>query len=199
MRVLIACEYSGRSREAFRKRGHDAWSVDLLPSEDQSPFHIIGDAFSVIDSGPWDLMIAHPPCTYLTNSAEWAYGDGPYHQRVKPGTLVGDARRAARRHAVEFFMDLWMAPIKRIAIENPVGCISRTLRPTQTIQPHQFGEDASKATCMWLKGLPALKPTMRIAPRIVDGKPRWANQSGGGQNRLPPSADRWKDRSTTYQ
>lgn len=163
MRVLIGCEYSGRVREAFRKRGHDAWSVDLLPSEDNSPQHVVGDVFEMIDSGHWDLMIAHPPCTYLTNSAEWAYGDGPYHQKVKPETLVGEARREARREAVMFVKRLMASPIGKIAIENPVGALSKYMRkPNQTIQPHWFGHYESKATCIWLHGLPLLVPTNQV-------------------------------------
>lgn len=199
MRVLVACEYSGRVRGAFRKRGHDAWSCDLLPSDDDSRFHIQGDCLGLLGDN-WDLMIAHPPCTYLTNSAEWAYSDGPYHQQVKPETLVGGGRREARRNAVGFVRLLLSAPIGRIAIENPVGVLSKEIRkPEQIIQPWMFGDDASKATCLWLKDLPSLKPTKRIEPRIVDGKPRWANQSDSGQNRLTPKDDRWKVRSLTYQ
>jgi hypothetical protein len=145
-------------------------------------------------------MVAHPPCTYLTCSAEWAYGDGPYHQKVRPKTLVGEARRQARREAIEFVMVLWNAPIKRVAIENPVGVLSRSPlgKPAQVIQPHQFGADASKATCLWLRGLPKLTPIQHVAPRMVNGRPRWANQTDGGQNKLSPGDDRWALRSLTY-
>ena len=144
----------------------------------------------------WDLIIAHPPCTYLTISAEWAYGNGPYHQQVKPETLVGKARIEAREAAIEFFAAILNAPCERIAIENPVGVISTRIRkPNQVIQPWQFGHDAAKATCLWLKGLPPLSPTA-----VLKGG-RWArraNQTDGGQNRLPPSPDRWKLRAATY-
>lgn len=155
----------------------------------------------------WDLMIAHPDCTYLTNSAEWAYKDPDfvrypgigYHQRLKPGTLFGEARRNARKDAIDFFLQLWSAPIPRIVIENPVGAISQMIEPTQTIQPWMFGDDASKATCRWIKGLPALRPTEKVKPRIVDGRKRWGNQTDNGQNKLPPTTDRWKLRAKTYQ
>lgn len=220
MRVLVGCEYSGRVRQAFRNLGHDAWSCDLLESEDGSPFHIQGDVLTLL-SGGWDLAIFHPPCTYLTSAAEWAYGDGPYHQRVKPDTLTGAARREARREAIEFVQLLMGAPIYRIAIENPVGVLSSEIRkPEQVIQPWWFGDDASKATCLWLKNLPPLVKTKVVEPRLVccgqvlpDGvgafgcpcclgdkkaRPRWGNQTDSGQNKLSPSADRWKIRSETY-
>jgi len=174
--------------------------VEYLESE--------GEIFArPIDHPHWDLMIAHPPCTYLTISAEWAYrypdfvrypGVG-YHQKVKPETLVGEPRREARGDAIRFFKHLLNAPIERIAIENPVGVISSRIRkPDQVIQPHQFGADASKQTCLWLKGLPLLKATKQIGPRIVNGKKRWGNQTDGGQNKLTPSDDRWAERSLTY-
>lgn len=210
MRVLIACEFSGVVRRAFRALGHDAWSCDLLPAEDDDPYHHYQDDINnVLGSGKpwregyWDLLIAHPPCTYLTTSAAWAFGDGPYHQRVKPGTLVGGARRKARAEALEFVKFLWAVPIERIAIENPRGFLSTMFRsPSQTIQPHEFGHDASKGTCLWLKGLPPLRPTNRIAGRIVvhNGREveRWANQTDSGQNKLTPSEDRWALRSITY-
>lgn len=198
VRILIACEFSGAVRRAFRALGHDAWSADLLPAEDGAHHHFIGDVRGILGDG-WDMMIAHPPCTYLTCSAEWAYGPGPYHLKVKPGTLVGAERRRAREDAIAFVLDLWNAPIPRICIENPVGVLSRTLAgDRQTIQPYDFGDDASKATCLYLRGLPPLQPTARVAPRMVGGKPRWANQTDGGQNRLSPGPDRWKERSRTY-
>lgn len=198
MRVLIGCEQFGILREAMRKRGHHAWSCDLQPARDGSPFHIQADVLTVLDDG-WDLAIFHPDCTYLTNSAEWAYGDGPYHQQVKPETLVGAARREARAEAVEFVKKLWRAPIRRKAIENPRGHLSRAIgRPAQTIQPNQFGDDASKATCLWLDGLMPLRPTRIIEPRWVDGRPRWANQTDSGQNKLTPCEDRAMQRAATY-
>ena len=206
MRVLVACEYSGTVRDAFLTRGHDAMSCDLLPTDRPGP-HFQGDAREVLGDG-WDLLIAHPPCTYLTVAAEWAYKDPDfdrypgvgYHQRLKAGTLFGEERRRARVNAVEFFLLMWNCGIPRICIENPVGHISRHIEGAarQTIQPHQFGHDASKATCLWLRGLPELVPTKLIDPRMVAGNPRWSNQTDGGQNKLPPSSDRWKHRSTTY-
>jgi len=202
MRVLVACEFSGVVTRSFRKRGHEAFSCDLIECEDagMSLYHYQQDVLSGVLRDGWDLMIAHPPCTYLTCSAEWAYSDGPYHQQVKPDTLVGTARRKAREEAIQFVQLLMNAPIKRIAIENPIGVLSSRIRkPEQIIQPYQFGEDASKATCLWLQGLPVLKETNYVEPRIVDGKKRWSNQTDSGQNRLSPSNDRWAKRSVTYQ
>lgn len=205
MRVLIACEYSGRVRDAFRMRGFDAVSCDLLPADSPGP-HIQGDCVELAYTQEWDLMIAHPPCTYLTCSAEWAYGDGPYHQKVKPGTLVGAERRKAREAAVDFVRLLDDAPIPHIAIENPVGALSRLFRePDQFIQPYEYGDSASKKTCLWLRGLPPLKPTHFTPPRLAlskDGRSyalRWDNQTDSGQNRESPSDDRWKVRSVTWQ
>lgn len=205
MRVLVACEYSGRVRDAFRARGHEAVSCDLLDTEVPGP-HYKGDVRDILKDG-WDLMIAHPDCTYLTCSAEWAYTDGPYHQKVKPGTLVGAERRAARAEALAFVKTLLSAPIKRICIENPVGVIGSFIRSaSQFIQPYEFGHDASKRTGLWLEELPLLIPTKRISGRLVEwpegsGKTveRWGNQTDSGQNKLPPSKDRWKDRARTYQ
>lgn len=184
MRVLIACEYSGAVRDAFRARGHDAMSCDLLPTDVPGP-HYEGDVFDVIGDG-WDLMIAHPPCTYLSSSGlHW-------NGRV-------EGRTAKTEDALAFVRALLHAPIPRIAVENPIGCIGTRIRKAdQTIQPHQFGDDASKATCLWLKDLPLLTPTASVPGRMVNGKPRWANQTDGGQNRLAPSADRWKLRSATF-
>jgi hypothetical protein len=202
LRVLVGCEYSGTVRNAFLDRGHDAWSCDLLPTEQPGP-HITGDVLKILHER-WDLAIFHPECTYLTIAAEWAYGPGPYHQKVKPETLTGESRQQARREAIAFVKKLWTAPIGQIAIENPIGVLSREIgKPQQIIHPHQFGHDASKATCLWLKDLPCLKPTDQIAPRLVQGqdgkqRPRWGNQTDSGQNRLTPSADRWKARALTY-
>ncbi len=198
MRVLIGCESSGIIRDAFIARGHNAISCDLLPSEREGP-HYQGDVFDIIDDG-FDLGIFHPDCTYLTNSAAWAYGDGPYHQKIKPETPVGQARRELRRQALDFVLRLMKAQIPRTAIENPIGAINTSIRPPdQYIQPHEYGHDASKKTGLWLKGLPKLSQTEYIAPRMVNGHPRWANQTDSGQNRLSPSEDRWKDRARTYQ
>lgn len=198
MRVLIGCERFGILREAFRRRGHDAWSCDLVPTVDGSSHHYCCDVREVLGLG-WDLAIFHPDCTFLTCSAEWAYGDGPYHQRVKPGTLVGAARRAARADAVAFVRELIAAPIRRKAIENPRGHLAQHLGAAhQTIQPNEFGHDASKATCLWLYNLPILFRTHLVAPRMIDGRPRWGNQTDAGQNRLSPSADRAMLRAATY-
>lgn len=198
MKVLIGYESSGMSRRAFRRLGHDAWSCDLLPADDNSPFHRQCDIREVVGED-WDLAIFHPSCTFLTCSAEWAYGDGPYHMKIKPGTLVGAARRRARDLAVEEVKWLWSLPIPRVVIENPKGALSsRFMKPSQIIQPHEFGDDASKATCLWIRGCPLLVPTSHVAPRFVNGRPRWANQTDGGQNKLSPSKDRWKQRSKTY-
>lgn len=184
MRVLIACEYSGRVRDAFRERGHDAMSCDLLPTEVDGP-HYQGDVFDIINDG-WDLMIAHPPCTYLCSS-------GLHWNKRRP------ERAALTEEALVFVQRLMDAPIKRMAIENPIGCIGTRIRkPDQIIQPWMFGDDASKATCLWLNGLMPLYPTQMVEPRIVDGKKRWGNQTDSGQNKLPPSDDRWKIRSETY-
>ena len=173
MKVLVACEYSGRVRDAFNALGHDAMSCDLLPTEVPGP-HYQGDVRDVIDY-PWDLMIGHPPCTHLSVS-------GARHFEAKRM----DGRQQA---AVSFFM--WLARqahIPRIAIENPV-CIMSSLwrKPDQTLQPWQFGHGEVKATCLWLKGLRPLVPT-----NIVDGRePR--------VHRMPPGPDRWKERSRTFE
>ena len=216
MRVLVACEYSGRVRDAFIAAGHEATSCDLLDTEQPGP-HYQGDVFDIIGDG-WDLMVGHPPCTYLTCSAEWAYRD-VQTKNLSPDKLYGAERRAAREEAAEFFTKLAEAPIHRIAIENPVGVMStRWRKPDQFIQPHEYGHDASKRTGLWLKGLPELTPTHKVHPRWVCCKnvieaaevcltccgerlalPRWANQTDSGQNREPPSKDRWKIRSTTWQ
>lgn len=184
MKVLVACEYSGRVRDAFIGGGHDAMSCDLLPTDASGP-HYQGDVRDVLGDG-WDLMVAHPPCTYLTVAGmHW--------------TTRGLRDPKLTEEALAFVLLLLGAPIPKIALENPVSIISsRVRKPDQIIQPHQFGEDASKATCLWLKGLPTLQPTEHVPPRIVNGRKRWANQTDSGQNRLGPSADRWKIRSATY-
>lgn len=171
--MLVACEYSGRVREAFRRRGHDAWSCDLLEAEDGSPFHIQGDVLEVIGRG-WDLMVSHPPCTHLAVS-------GARHFEEKRA----DGRQ---QEAIDFFMALARAPIPRIAIENPVCIMSSVWRePDQTIQPWMFGHGETKATCLWLKGLPPLLPTNIVAGR----EPR--------VHMMPPGPDRWKERSRTFE
>lgn len=197
MRALIACESSGAVRSAFRRRGVDAWSCDLLPAEDASEFHIQGRVQDVLYARQWDLLIAHPPCTFLSSS-------GLHWNKRVPGR--SDLTEAAAKFAIE----LWRSEIPRVCIENPVGALSRYIGPsTQTIQPYQFGADASKRTCLWLRGLPKLSPREFVAPRVpgaVDfdlfdspvGLPRWSNQTDSGQNKLPPSEDRWRERSRTY-
>jgi hypothetical protein len=169
MKVLIACEFSGRVRDAFAAKGHDAWSCDLLPSE-QPGNHIVGDVRDVLPH-LWDLMIAHPPCTHLAVSgARWFKAKGQ---------SVDDALAFVRR--------LMEAPIHRICIENPVSIIStRIRRPDQVIQPWQFGHGETKATCFWLKNLPPLTPT-----RLVAGRENRVH-------REPPGPDRWKNRSRTF-
>lgn len=205
MKVFIGMETSGVMRRAFAARGHEVISCDLLPCEDGSLAHREDDVFDCLEklwlfAGWWpDLAIFHPTCTYLTGSAEWAYGDGPYHQKVKPGTVVGQARRDARQVALVEFQRLLDLPIYRIMIENPVGIVSTVIRkPDQIVQPWWFGDDASKATCLWLKNLPVLYPANPVAPRIANGKQRWGNQTDNGQNKLTPGPDRWKDRARTY-
>jgi hypothetical protein len=187
MRVLVACEFSGTVRDAFLKRGHYALSCDLLPCTSQTPGdHYEGDVKDVLGDG-WDLMIAHPPCTYLSVSGmHW--------------TVRGLRDPQLTEDALEFVRLLLNAPIKQIALENPVSVISSRIRkPDQIIAPYEFGHDASKKTCLWLKNLPQLKATEIIKPRIINGKKRWGNQTDSGQNKLTPSADRWKLRSKTYE
>jgi site-specific DNA-cytosine methylase len=171
LNVLVACEYSGRVREAFRKLGHDAWSCDLLESEDNSPYHLQTDVIDILDFG-WDLMIAHPPCTHLAVS-----GSRWFKDKVKE-----------QAEALVFVRTLMDAPIAKIAIENPVSVISSRIRkPDQIIQPWQFGHGETKATCLWLKGLPKLTPT-----NVVEGREARVH-------RMPPGPNRWKNRSRTFQ
>lgn len=196
LRVLVACEFSGIVREAFRRLGHDAMSCDLLPTEIPGP-HYWGDVRHILDE-EWDLMIAHPPCTYLCASG--------LHWNRRGAMVDGRPREELTGEALEFVRLLLDAPIPRIALENPRGCIPTRLgrKSTQMIQPHEFGEDASKETFLWLKGLPKLVPTERVRGRMVrdprTGKTveRWANQTDSGQNNLPPSEERWMHRSRTY-
>ena len=215
LKVLIACEYSGRTRNAFIKKGHNAISCDILPTKKPGP-HYQGNVLDILDDG-FDLMIAHPPCTYLTCSAEWAYKNNQT-KNIKPGILIGDERKEAREGAIKFFMKLVNADIKMIAIENPVGVMSTRFRkPDQYIQPYEYGHNASKRTGIWLKNLPLLIPTKFVEPRMVCcgevitgsvcshcfGKntplPRWKNQTNSGQNVLPPSKNRGKKRGKTYK
>lgn len=170
MRVLVGCEFSGRVRQAFRDRGHDAWSCDLEDAEDGSQFHIQGDVIPLL-SESWDLAIFHPPCTHLAVSgSRWFKNKGK-----------------EQAEALDFVRELMNAPIDRIAIENPISVISSRIRkPDQIIQPYMFGDPYIKTTCLWLKGLVKLVPT-----DIVEGREQkcWKE---------PPGPDRWKNRSRTY-
>ena len=170
MRVLVACEFSGAVRNAFREKGVEAWSCDLLDAEDSSEHHIKGDIRDVLHDG-WDMMIAHPPCTHLAVSgARW------FKEKIEE-----------QKEALEFVRLLLSAPINKIALENPVSVISSRIRkPDQIIQPWMFGHGETKATCLWLKNLPKLTPT-----DVVEGRDNRVH-------RMPPSADRWKERSRTY-
>lgn len=180
-RVLVACEFSGAVRDAFSARGWEAWSCDLLPARTAGR-HYQGDVREILGES-WDLMIAHPPCTYLCSS-------GLHWNKRREG------RAQLTEQALDFVRLLLDAPIAKIALENPIGCIStRIRRPDQIIQPWQFGHPESKSTCLWLKGLPPLKPT-NVLEKPASG--RWSNQTASGQNKLAPSDDRWAIRSETY-
>ena len=171
MKVLTACEFTGRVRDAFIRAGHDAVSCDLLPSEAPGP-HLQGDVLYYMDDPCWDLMIACPPCTHLAVSGARWFKD----------------KQVEQNQAIDFFMALINAPIPRIAVENPIGIMSsRYRRPDQIIQPWQYGHGETKATCLWLKNLPSLVPT-----NIVEGRYPAVHKMG-------PSPDRWKNRSRTYQ
>ena len=168
-RVLVACEYSGRVRDAFLAAGCDAWSCDLLPSETPGP-HVQGDITDLL-TDEWDLLIAHPPCTHLAVSGARWFAE----------------KRSEQAAALNFVRLLLSANVPRIALENPISIISSHIRkPDQIVQPWQFGHGETKATCLWLKGLPPLTPT-----DIVDGREAKVH-------RMPPGPDRWKDRSRTY-
>ena len=181
-RLLVACEYSGRVRDAFAAKGWDAWSCDLLPSDTETGHHYQGPVEDLLGES-WDMLIAFPPCTYLCSSGmHW--------------TTRGKRSPLLTEDALAFVQRLLSAPVARIALENPVGCISTRIRkPDQIIQPWQFGHDASKKTCLWLKGLPLLQPT-DVLPLPASGVR--GNQTPSGQNRLPPGPNRWKERSKTY-
>jgi site-specific DNA-cytosine methylase len=175
-RVLVACEYSATVRDAFRARGFDAWSCDLLPTEGDPQWHITGDALDLMGfwSPRWDLLIAHPPCTDLSVS-------GARHFAAK----IADGRQG---RALDFVRRLLNAPVAHIALENPISVISSKIRkPDQIIQPWQFGHGETKATCLWLKGLPKLVPT-----DVVEGR-------SDRIHKMPPGPNRWKERSRTYQ
>jgi hypothetical protein len=180
MKVLIACEYSGKVRSAFEKLGHFAVSCDLLPTE-KPGFHYQCDVFDIINEG-WDLMVAHPPCTDLAVSgAAW------FKEKIADGR---------QQRALDFVQALMNAPIPMIAIENPISVISSKIRkPDQIIQPWMFGHKETKATCLWLKGLPKLVPTTDLKEETM-ALPRKERMR---LHYLPPSADRWKIRSETFQ
>jgi hypothetical protein len=185
VKVLVACEYSGTVRNAFLDRGHDAWSCDLLPSEDGSNRHIVGDARDLLNDG-WDLlMVAHPPCTRLCNSGVRWLSTPP------PGKTAAQMQ-AELQAGADLFSAFWNAPIERVAIENPVmhrhakALIVNYREPAQSVQPWQFGHGECKRTCLWLRNLPPLTPT-----RIVEGREQRVH-------RMPPSADRWKERSRFF-
>lgn len=199
--ILIGHEESQAVTIELRKLGHNAFSCDLKPCSGGYPeWHLQMDVFEAIKLRTWDAGIFFPDCTYLTISAEWAYKEPPYHQKLKPSTLFGKKRCAARADAVRHVEKLWNCGINLVSIENPTGKLSTLfMKPTQTIQPYDFGEDASKRTCLWLKGLPVLQPTKYIEPRIVDGKKRWGNQTDSGQNKLSPGKNRAELRSKTYK
>lgn len=188
MRVLVACEFSGVVREAFRKRGHDAWSCDLLPTEAPGQ-HFCGDVKGLLGKR-WDLMIAHPPCTYLTNAGVRHLHDSVTSKNGNKTKVVGSERWVKMFEAAEFFRALWNAPIPKIAIENPVphGYAAMLIgRYTQLVQPWMFGHGETKATCFWLKNLPPLEPT-----KYVTGRYARVHMTSPGPNR-------WKERSRTYQ
>lgn len=189
LRVLVACEYSGTVRRAFASRGHDAWSCDLLPSEDRSNKHIVGDARGLLRDG-WDLlMVAHPPCTRLCNS-------GVRWLSVPPPGRTSDDMQRELRDGAALFSAFWNAPIERICVENPVmhghakALIENYQDPAQSIQPWQFGHGETKRTCLWLKNLKPLIPT-----NIVEGREARVHRSTGwGKHAL----NRWRERAKFF-
>jgi hypothetical protein len=234
--VFIGMETSGVLRRRFQAQGFETYSCDTLPCEDAGgdltpnsddglPLgcHLVGDVFEALDNlwanDLWpSLAIFHPTCTFLTASAEWAYADPDfdrypgvgYHQRIQAGTLTGASRREARENALDDVRRIEALKIDHVAYENPKGVIGTRIRPpSQIIQPNHYGDDASKATCLWLRNLPRVRPTCAAPGRIVDdgrsqmglfgtGAIRFSNQTDAGQNRLSPGEDRWKERSRTY-
>lgn len=181
MRVLVACEYSGRVREAFRKLGHDALSCDLLDSEDDSKYHIKGDVIDLLNKG-WDLLIAHPPCTHLAVS-------GARHFAKK-------RESGQQQEAIDFFMKLATCDIPKKAIENPVCIMSSVWRkPDQIIHPYMFGHPEQKSTCLWLEGLPILKETNNVKEYMMT----LTRSERERVHMMPPCVDRWKERSRTFQ
>jgi hypothetical protein len=188
MKILIACEFSGIVRAAFAQRGHDAWSCDILPTE-QPGNHIVGNALEYLDDG-WDMLIAHPPCTYLTNAGVRHLHDHVTSKNGNKSKVSGSARWVAMFEAAEFFNAFMQSSIPKICTENPIPHkYSRALigRYTQLIQPWQHGHGETKATCLWLKGLPNLTPS-----NIVEGRESRIHH-------MAPSKNRSKLRSITYQ
>lgn len=208
--VLVGCETSGRTREALRGLGINAWSCDLLPSDDNSPYHLQMDVRAATRMPmPWHGFIVHPTCTYLSSS-------GLHWNKRRP------ERALLTEEAIAFAISMMEEPIEHIVMENPIGCLStRYRKPDQIVHPYHFGDDASKATCLWMKNCPKLviDPADYFPPRLVCDhcghnfkygmhkcpkcrcerfKPRWSNQTDSGQNKLPPTDDRWKLRSETY-
>ena len=191
MKVLVACEYSGTVRDAFIQKGWEAWSCDLLPTE-KPGLHYTGDVSDILSKCHWDMVVAFPPCTHLAVS-----GASHFEQKRQDGR---------QREGIDFFMKFADLPnVKHVAIENPVGIMSTFWKkPSQIVQPYDFGNDASKRTCLWLKNLPNLVPTQRVAGRMITTKSgkaveRWSNQCDNfGDDKLGPSEFRWKIRSVTY-
>lgn len=226
--VFIGGETSGMLRTRFQDAGFSVLSCDLLPAEDGAAYdpltmtgHYVGNYMIALDdlwlAKKWPtLAIFHLTCTYLTSSAEWAYNDPDfdrypgvgYHQRVKPETLTGHERRQAREMQLDHARTLIHLPILYKAFENPIGALSRVAKPVDIVQPYEFGDDASKATGLWVFDkdgvrLPGFRlprnPTLYVQPTLrKNGKRYWANQTDTGQNRLSPGDERWKDRSRTY-
>lgn len=211
-KILIGYSACPLTRAAFARAGHDVWTCDLLPARDGSPMHLQCDVWEVLHL-QWSFALLHPMCTFMNNASAWALPDPDfkrwpgvgYHQRVKPSTLTGAARRAAQAADIDNFERLLALPYP-VAIENPApSAINTAVRPPdQVVHPYQFGDDASKGTGFWLtKGVPLLIATEHVPPRWcvqANGKtlPRWGNQTDSGQFREPPSDNRWLDRSKTW-
>lgn len=176
MRVLVACEHSGVVRRAFAALGHDAWSCDVLPAEDESPNHIKDDVRKHLEEG-WDLMVAHPPCTHIACSG---------------GAWFAEKRADGRQQeGIDFFMEMWNAPIEKVAVENPISIMSTVFQPpSQIINPWMFGHPECKATCLWIRKMPLLRPTA-----VVPEKDRIR----GWSDNMPETKDRWKKRSRTFE
>lgn len=222
LRVFIGMETSGALRRRFQSAGAEVISCDLFPAEDDGFGHVPGDVFETLHAlftAGWvpDVGVFHPTCTFHVTSAAWAFSEPDfnrypgvgYHQKVKPGTLVGQARHHAREAAERDLEKIRLLPIRLKIAENPRGTIpTRTKwgQPADVVQPYEFGDDASKTTCLWAfdkDGNPVpftlpRDPALRVSGRWFDGKERWENQTGGGYNKLGDYPDRWKDRSRTF-